>query len=392
MAASEVPANAPIWPTRANWREKVELTLEYATTIFASQNGKEQRRARRSQPRVTQSAKVSAMDAAQSQKVMRFVLENFISKIAFPDYAREYAAAVTAPQLLSPTEPARWVGDGAPVILRQGDTVEMRFVTQKDGQGRLILSAPTALTGRVLVYPVLYGVLEDELAAALLTNAVAEFDLEVFGLPGFQAPPFSGSPSAVFDGREVFTFKADWTDRSATLSQIVKTLDTGKGRVSRFAPIKFATRIYRSNFLCGTRDEIDELAAFFVRCKGRQKEFFVSTDLRDLTPLAVAGPTLTCEPTGQTGLARNRVDRAVAIRRKTGETSYHKVTNLTEAGSQMNLTLSPAAGVAPDGIDAVSWLPLARFASDRLVIPFETTHAARIDLTIQTLEYLPAES
>lgn len=391
MAASEVPSTAPVFPLRANWRERVEVSYEYLTTVFESTSGREQRRGRRSQPRSVLSCLVSAMDEREQQIANRFVYENQSNRAIFPDYPRPVGADVIDSMTLVLDRPNVRLTEDAMIVLRSGESVQTRRINTVAGS-TVTLQAPTSYTGRITTFAAIYGVMSDNLAGTLFTDAVTEVDLEVEALPGFHAPVSLGTARPMFDGREVFDFAFDRVNRSASSERTRQNIDGGSGRIAIYETIKFGKRTYRVEMPGMSAKEIDDLLSFFFRCKGRLKEFFMPTGQKDLTLIGSSGNTMTCAYTGQQSLATNRVDRAVAVYRKTGAVSYHKVTNYEVISGQARLTLSPSIGtLAPQDVLRVSWLPLCRFASDRLTVPYETSEAARIDLNVQTLEYLPAE-
>lgn len=390
MAGYEIPLNAPVWPFRCNWRQPVDLEYEFLTTVFSSRSGKEQRRARRNEPRVLASSLVSGLSATEQQAVVRFCFEHQVDAVAFPDFARQDMAQVTNNQTLTADHTARWLTAGAAVILRSGDNVQIRHVSGVNN-AVIGLATPTTYVGRVTIYPVFYGFFSDDLLARVLASGIVEFDLEIEPTPGLNAPAYRGAAGEMFDGREICPFVLDWRERKMNLRRETKVVDFEVGRISRFNPIKFGTRAYQGRVVCGERSEIDTVAAFFLRCSGRLKEFFLPTGVEDLTVKGVNGAVLTCVATGQTSLSKNRVDRAMTILRKDGTRTYHKVTDYALVGGEAQVTLDPApAGLAPNAVSVVSWMPLCRFNSDRLVIPHLTTEAARIEVNIQTLEYLPA--
>lgn len=393
MSAYEIPLNAPVWPFRANWRETVTLSYEFLTTVFSSENGTEQRRSMRQEPRVNQQATISALEENERQRLMTFVFENQAERIIFPDYGRETAGTVGGAGLsLALDADVPWITVGSVVMIRQGEAVQARYVSGVAGRA-VGLAEATSYAGPVRVYPAFYAYMTDEIAADVLSTTVSELELEIDALPGFASPTFRGAPVTQFDGREVLTTPMDWADRTARISRQFDEIDFGVGRVARFSPVRFGTRIYRGTYPRLSRSEIDTLAAFFLRHRGRLKEFFLQTGTADLTPVAVSGLTLTCALTGQAGLSKNTVDRAIAITRRDGSVSYHRITALAPVSGNLQLTLADTTGgLALGDILRVSWLPLCRFAVDRLTIPYLTTEGARIELSVQTLPYVAAEN
>lgn len=392
MSAAEVTLGTVLWPFKANWREPVNTSYEYKTTIFASTSGKEQRRAIRIQPRFSLDFLSSAMDPNTQQQLDRFVFENQNAAMLVPDFARVRRAEVTSGNLVFDGS-APWAVSGAPILLVSDTGREVRRVTAIIA-GAAVLSTPATLTGVIRVYPLSLGRLATTLQANQVTAGVKELRVNFDGLPGFQIPVYPGVAGESFDGREVFMFGADWKSRSHTFEADRTDVDYGKGRIASFTPIKFRTRVYKQSFLLKSREELEALSGFFFRRLGRLKEFFAPTDADDLTLIRVEGAKIVFQATGQVALATNTVDRAIAIFFEDGTHAFHSVTALEQVAGELLLTVDPAPSlaVAPATVVKVSWMPLCRFAGDQLNITHRTAEVSTVDLNIQTLEYRAASA
>lgn len=389
MAAFEVPLNALVWPFKANWRERVETDYEFKSTIAVSDDGKEQRRALRSEPRRAMDVMTSGLEIREFRYLQQFVFSNITKPIAFPDFSNVVIAEITSEVTLDAGETLRWAAPGNAVILSDGDRVELKHILAVNG-AQVQISSATGMSGKVRFYPAVYGHFDSPLKGRLLTSGAMEVSIGVSGLPGLQNPVYTGGAPVMFDGREVLLRKMDWADRAVDMSGFTKILDNGYSRVSRYNPIRFNTRLYRQTFLLETREDRDDLIAFFCRMKGRRGEFFAPTWTDDLTLKSAVGTTLRCEPTGQTDFS-NRVDRAVMVERYDGTRAFAKVTAVALAGGDLVLTLNQAFpwAIAPAEVRRLCWLPLCRFGSDLLSLSHVSSVTATADMTIQTLEYLP---
>lgn len=388
MAAFEIPLASTPWPFKANWRERVESQYEFKTTIKVSQNGKEQRRALRSEPRIEQTVLTSGLEQHEFQVLQRFVFENMTRPVAMPDFPSVVIAEVTSETTLA-VAGLTWARPGNAVMLMKDDTIQVRHVSAYEDDV-VTLTTATGLTGKVRFYPALYGYLPATLKGRLLTASVLETSTTLEAAPGLQNPVYSGEPGVMFDGREVLLRKMNWEDRAVDLSGFTRIRDSGRGRINRYNPIPFNTRLYRQSFLFETRADREDFIAFFCRMKGRRGEFFAPTWAHDLTFKSVAGTTLRCDPTGMK--SRNRVERAVMVELYDGRRAFAKVNAVAETGGDLVLTLAGAFPwpIASSAVRRLCWLPLCRFGSDTLSIDHNSSVVSTADVTIQTLEYLPA--
>lgn len=392
MAANEVSTASLLWPFRANWREAVNTSFAFQTTIFKSTSGKEQRRALRIEPRAEIDFLTSALDAAAQHQLDRFIGENQNREMVMPDYSRVRRAEVTSNTTIDLVGGARWAVPGGLVVIRSETTTELRRIAALLENDVLVTTTPFAAVGPVQVYPGLYGLLEASLAATMVTAAVKEVRVDFAALPGLQIPVYRGEVGEVFDGREVFLEKADWKARSHDFTRERTQLDYEVGRVRTFTPVAFGTRTYAAKFVTSSRGDLERIVGFFFRKFGRLKEFFAPTWADDLTVVAEAGPSLTVRANGSTTLDDNTVDRALMILRDDGSRSYHRVTGLALAGDNQALTVTPNIPVATSGIVLVCWMPLCRFATDQLSISHRTAEVATFDFSIQTLQYRAASA
>jgi hypothetical protein len=84
---------------------------------------------------------------------------------------------------------------------------------------------------------------------------------------------------------------------------------------------------------------------------------------------------------------------AIVIFLMDGTRIMRTVSSMTPTGDDtlINLTTTIPT-VALDDVDRISWMPVWRFASDQLVVQWETDQSATVSLSLMTLESLAPES
>jgi hypothetical protein len=256
-------------------------------------------------------------------------------------------------------------------------------------------SAPTRLS------PSLDGYLEDSIPAPLTsrTHGVVEASITFHVDPGSEPVEDQGAATATLAGREVFLatpnrWQAIGIDR---LQEGAAAVDYGFGRIRRFFPIPFSTRMWEAQYTACDFAHAEKIRQFFDRMIGRCREFYMPTWQNDLVPvggISSAGTTITVEGTETDAVySGSTIWKAVAVRKADGNWITRTVTNITSSGGNSIITVGAAWGetVAHDDIEQVSWLPLWRFASDAMTMSWPREDVAEIKLPMQMLENLAVE-
>ena len=205
-----------------------------------------------------------------------------------------------------------------------------------------------------------------------------------------------GLEHVAHNDREVFPFEPDWSQSiESTLSWDRESIDFGFGRTQNYSPLDFGTVVRKAAFLNVSVEQAEAMQDFFHRAKGQRGEFYWSTGLNDL-PLA-AGLTFNVNTMRVAGRETfdtfndDTVYKAVAVRLWNGQTLYRSITDMyLDAGDTMvRFTETWPANYLLSEIEKVSWLTVARFASDQFTAEWLTSDVMQTQLAIQTLENLP---
>jgi hypothetical protein len=397
---------ATIWPYLPNIRrEPYVLTREYRTDIITSRNGKEQRRALRQTPRkrVEYLTGVAgdclrefdrSMVSAQRQLL---AIPDRVRFVILPDGLEGDATTVT----LSPV-PA-WIADGVELLLVSGSRVAARTVESVDSGGTVTFTESEAASwpAGTRLYPSLHGYLDSSIKAPVISprgvvDIAVAFEVDV----GSELAEDAGAAPVTFADREVFLKRPNrWAPIDLErLQEGAADVDYGFGRIRRFFPIAFATRVWGAEYTGCDFDHAELIRQFFDRMKGRQGEFYMPTWQADFKPVAgvtAAGTTLTVEG-ALSSFTGDTVFKAIALRKKSDGSWLLRTVNsiAPSGGSNSVLTVSAAWGetIALAGIDMVSWLPVWRFATDILAMSWPREDVAEMTLSFQMLENLPAET
>lgn len=393
-----------IWPFLPNWRRQpYSVTREYRTEIITSRSGREQRRAMRQTPR----KRIEYLTGVKGDCLREFDREMVSAQReqrTIPERIRFVPISGLGSGGTSVTiDPApSWIVEDARLVLVNGADQSLRTVASVvgttvtfDETEAVVWPAGTRL------HPALDGYLDATIAAPLLSpRGVVDISVVFSVDPGSEPVEDEGTASTTLSGREVFLKRPNnWLPISLNrLQEGAQSVDYGFGRVTRFFPVGFSTRLWEGTYTGCDFDHADELRMFFARMKGRQGEFYMPTWQADLVPTAAltsAGTTITVSGTEtDTTFSDNTVYKAIAVRKLDGTWITRTVTNIALSGGNSEITVGAAWGedVALGNIDMVSWLPVWRFATDILTMEWPRITVAETRMSFQMLENLEVEA
>jgi len=287
---------------------------------------------------------------------------------------------------------------GAVLILEGGMRTAYRTVESVTGTTVAFEeSDASAWPAPARLSPSLDGYLDESIPAPLTsrTHGIVEASITFHVDPGSEPIEDQGAASATLNGREVFLAMPNrWQEIGIDrLQNGAAAVDYGFGRVRRFFPINWSTRMWEAQYTQCDFEHADLIRKFFDRMKGRCREFYMPTWQNDLEPVGgISGTTLTVEGTETDAVySGSTVWKAVAIRKTDGTWLTSTVTDMSASGGNSVLTLSTSLTVAHDDIAQVSWLPVWRFSSDAMTMSWPKEDVAEIKLPMQMLENLAVE-
>jgi hypothetical protein len=393
------------WNLPVQWADKFTVTTSFKTEIISSQNGTEQRRAKRGSPRRTFDFSLLAIKdfLSQFQFFMSTAQRNVVVMPEAVRYVRSTAVLAEGASLLSVASVAPWMEEGGFVALIMGTNVRVFQIAGINGN-TLSFTEGADRTWRagIKVAAAWRGLLSDNMSFDLVTNQALRGSVSFSAMPGYDKfVQTETNISRVFDGRELFPFKNNWTTApTVTYQQDRKIVDYGRGVIEMTAPIPFGNRIYTNDVLCKTPEQVADLTEFFGRMYGRQGEFFFRPHAA--TPLVLAQSYAMDQPTlllvgdePRRTFSLDKTLRVIELRRRGGLPIYRVVQSVVASGGNSLVTLQygfPEIISEDDDSVTISWVALARFETDDLVVDWATDMAATSRLTIRTLEYAVADA
>lgn len=397
---------ATVWPFGPQIkRAPYVVTREYRTDIIVSRSGREQRRALRQTPR-----KRIEYVTAQTADCLRAFDRSMVSAqrtlLAIPERVRfvTLASGLTggaSAVVISPV-PA-WIVEGSELVLVAPGKAALRTVVDITGTTVTFLEFEAdAWPAGTRLHPSLNGYLETTINAPLvsLKRGVIEVSVNFQVDPGSETPEAAGAAAATLNGREVFLKRPDhWeTITIGRVQEGAALVDYGFGRVSRFFPIDFSTRMWNADYTACDFDRAELLRQLFDRAQGRRGEFHMPTFQADLVPVSAltsAGTTITVEgPEVDDVYSGDTVFKAIAVKLTSGAWITRLVTAIeTNSSDNSLLTVNAAWGqnVSLDQIAMVCWLPVWRFATDILTMSWPREDVAQVRLSLQMIEDLAVE-
>lgn len=394
-----------IWHFLPDWSTNVQVTYEFMTEIITSRAGKEQRIAKRDDPRLMIEYSTTVADR-DLRATLGLLAADQDTMTLMADWVQpmSLAAAVSAGSTLVIVEDAEgWMRSTTGII----------FVWEEDGRTRsansvissrsgnnvtLTLSMPTDIPLHAHAYRMWTGHLNTSIGGSFAGDRMAEvkviFDVD----PGFEN--FAAIPAApeTYGGYELLSLEPDWSRPfDAEFIGNLEVLDYGFGRKAFTRPVAFNSRLMKFGYMLDGRDEVDYFVNLFCRMSGQQGEFRMPTFTEDLSLRSAASSGDTQIRVIGSDVAANfgssTIYDAIVIFLMDGTRIMRTVSSMTPTGDDTLIDLtSTMPTVALDDVDRISWMPVWRFASDQLVVQWETDQSAIVSLSLMTLESLAPES
>ena len=388
---------------KPDWSNGVRESLEFLTTIFTSDSGKEQRSAERTYARRSLSFEVLLhADALRDLRADLHERSDFLSYIPEPVH-RVSTVAVYAPLGSTSIRFADVVSSdhlGKRVCIMGGKRNFFATVAGIAGS-TVTFSAPIereAVVGDDLRLCV-EGRMPTSVSVNYVTDDIAYFNAGFNQNPGTPNIDYGTSAFPTFKGREVFNEKPNWTNPpSVEIVSEYDVTDFKRGVIRTYSPIDFISRVTQFTFLGRSTAKMNRLVDFFQRQLGRCGEFWCpswTSDLRLVQPISngtnyivVAGRKVADYYGGST------VEKAVAIQRSNSAWLYRYITGISTDGTNSTITFDSSFtfDVDLEAIAGLYWLNVCRFATDTMTVQWITDEVAQTVFQITTLEALPAEA
>ena len=274
--------------------------------------------------------------------------------------------------------------------------------------GFTIVGAAPAIPAGTSLYPALQGRFPSTVDIELVTDGVVSGSITFNVTPLTEVETNPAAAPVVFNGREVFLMRPNWmTNPKVTFSNDYETVDYGYGALAYFNPISFVSRAQQASYLAMTHQQMVAIEDMYFRLHGQLGEFLLPTWQNDIIPQApvAAGATSFLAPSDlYTDFVGDTVFDAFCAAYGDGSYQFGLVTSIGQNGSfaQINIgatalcspagaTTNSAAGLAralDNTVTSISWMPVHRFASDKLISEWITDSVAQTQLSVISLQDL----
>ncbi|MEM9043407.1 MAG: hypothetical protein AAGC81_01840 [Pseudomonadota bacterium] len=371
----------------------VTASLEFLTDIQSFQNGDEQRRALRNEPRRALRYTHSARNS-DARRIIRNFMGLHQDDWAVPDRTRavaggSYEAGATQ---ITAAETRNWMINGESVAVVEGVRVEARTMSGVSGSTLTFVETNGLAWGAdVLVMPLVSGRFEEQISTQQRVPSHIDISIAFDAKPEFE--PIITPPAApqTLDGFELWTARP-MPFEAADLEFIsnVSRIDYSIGLWGERKPVSFTSRLERLTWRFGSRSAHQEFEDLFLRMKGQRGEFYMPTWQEDFNVLGTASSgSNTIDVVGDVDLTlgSSEVWRAIAVEFNNGTVEAHKIQSIASLGNNATITIDGTWGadVSAGTVERVMWCPRWRFATDTLQTLWRVADYPQVRIGFRTL-------
>lgn len=396
-----------IMPLRHNWANAYTFSMEFKTDIITSYNGKEQRRAVRDYARmsVTLSANMTVEEKRQFEYMATLSGNRpvYVGLEMLAVYTREWMNPEEVHVNIRPHklgDPPFWMENGMTVLVTASQEPGTRETRTLSGFGNTYVEfqEDTSLAEfdrRSQVMPAYLAFLDDTASVTHLTSAAGQASLtfkflaqEFYEIVDIGTPEYLGA-------LELFPWRPDWSNGIGVDHVWAKSaVDYGFGVFDYVREIDHPTRVMKFNMTALSIIRAYELMAFFQRHRGMANEFFLPTWEDDIPFSSLSGGGLSILIDGTAfGYAYrdSTIFRRIMIRYRDGSLGFHVVEYVrplvdTDSSVVRVTEPLPVTELTPQNVIGISWVVVARFATDRLDAQFISSEGVQMTMPMQTLE------
>lgn len=386
------------FPLKPNWTRGWTETWSYLTEVIESENGKEQRRARRLKPR--HSFNFETLDLRGRALARQHAMTRLADVRVFADAVRSTDAAGASAGAVTLTVASRpWLSQARFLVAETagGERVALAIASVAGSVATLVDPLPFPIMLGTRVFLGLPGRLTPTQSAQRMSTTLSGGDLQVDVEPGGEVV-VPGAAPLMFNGREVFAQRPNWSEPLVVDYEDSQTyVDVETGPVSPYRRRSWTRETYRRNHQIRTADQLNATVGVFHRARGRQGEVYLPTwtdDFPLMDPVSLGSKFWrTAGHAFAQAYADSPVHRAIAVRTRGGALHLLRVADITQGGtsapwSMIETVEGAPVALTPGDVETISWMPVARFASDDLTISWQTDQFATANFNLVTLEDL----
>lgn len=395
-------ASLPVFSVLPNWADPMLERLEWKTDVLTSETGTEMRRSMRPAPR--RSVEASFLRAREQRSMLDTFLTAigqaiFMMPLWFEQYRPPNGLALGATTIDFPDgslASRAFRVDDLLIIMNKGpnDYDLARVISLDLDAGTVTLSAPLtrAWSYGVRVIPMRMARITEAPEISNPTSAVAQARLRFF----LEEPEQQVTPNwAGGEGRR-FPFRPNRaTDITMAFNRITYVLDNETATPTNVDLGERAFVLQRMEMLFFGRALVSEFRAWLGECRGRARRFYLPTYEQDIVPAQdIVGSQIFAKPMGFADYMEHPQDarRYVAIKRRSGLTSYHRITGITATRSSAGrvtteifaITPAVATPIPAGDVVRIEFIVPSRFDQDAFEITHYVDEAAAVAVNLVT--------
>lgn len=404
MLSTERPWENPserILPVAVDWSNKYRQSFEFKTDIIEADDGSEQRRAVRKEPRLS-----LEFDAIYGGDDMRD-FQDFVT--AFQPYKQvipnpldvgiSAIPMIPGSFTMQVVERKSWMVAGTEVILRDGKRMETRIIGTSLG-GNIVTFSDASGSAWPLgtrIHRTLRGRSRQQIGSTHFTSRAMSvpirFDIEIG--ESYEYIPAPVDPETIVGSREVWFKRPNWADGiEVNYHYLREDVDYGFGRIGYNVPNQLPKRAIKADYIGVSPADIHNVISFFIRHRGRRNDFLFVTGEDDIPYNAILGGSSFISVAGQK-FGRQYLNSPIfrrVVLRKIDRTYVHGLIDEILVNDLFDTTTINLTEDLPNEVFnqttlfGVSWGLVTRMGSDRLDIDWLTDEKAQFSLTFESLE------
>lgn len=366
-----------------NWRDAVQIEYEFKTSILDRFDGTEQREAMRSSPRI----RIDYTAMLRADRMARFMADankdmDAVVSVPIPGHVETISSLVTTTITLAATP--FWAVAGARAIIYSDTAEETVDIASVTATTIVLTSEPNGsfTAGDKIVHAKL-GRFESGTQFEAMTNSVWEGPV-TYALDPAQDPMEARPISpATFESSSIFGWSPNWrASPQITFTDQRDNLDHGRGIIAGYNPVAFPTQEQSMTFLGRTAQEAEEILAFFLSVYGRQIGFWMPTFMDDVYVDEMEGDNILV--VGQDAYDAYNGSRVYNVLHFNGQ--LNRISAVEAAGGgRTRFVMTDPWVEAPEAGDYLSWAPMWRMSSDKLIVEWQTNSVAEMKIAMQTI-------
>jgi len=326
-----------------------------------------------------------------------YLFQNQSNFLPVPNYAKLAKINSASGSQITIAQSNNWFVANHYAVIIQGGFIHLSRISSVVGLNINLLKAPsfTVIPSIAYIMPCIIAEPIDNDDINFLTASLFESNIEFRSVRGLESVIQPSSPT-LFDGRDIFNYAVDWKKSPMlTYKSTIEKNSSDNGVAIYRNMIGYPNLVLGQQITTFSQIEAFNLELLFRRLKGRKGELYASLMNDDMQIKAIGTNTVTVSGLNLYNVYRNsKIHKSICVKTKTGIVYYNKIASISFSGldSVINVATNWFGAFNVSDIDVCSWLYLCRMASDDITFQWTTSEICDININLQVLENLAAES